>query len=64
MVKESDRSLAASVLNFGLDETGRKLAGLCVEEIDFFFEPNSWTANGPGILNRVIKNICGADKVI
>jgi hypothetical protein len=61
--KESSDLLSASVLNFASDGIGREVSEMCVNEILNNFRGDVWNQNGPDLVTRVFKKLCGVEKV-
>lgn len=55
---ESERNLAAGVLNFAHDGIGNAIALQCLLNFQDNFETHDWGNNGPGVVTRVLKSLC------
>lgn len=55
---ESPRWVAAGVMNFEPDGHGHELAEMCVRDLLINFNGQDWGNNGPGVITRVLKQIC------
>ena len=53
--------MAAGVLSFSPDGLGHELAKRCLEDLNENFKGYDWGYNGPGVITRLLKDICGAD---
>ncbi|PSN40791.1 hypothetical protein C0J52_07182 [Blattella germanica] len=63
VTKETDNFIAACVLNFGTNGIGRTVSEMCVEEIYMNFDGQSWAANGPLLITRVMEKFCLTEEV-
>jgi lactosylceramide 4-alpha-galactosyltransferase len=55
---ESDIFIAVGVLNLeGI--VGREIAFRCVRDLRQNFDSKGWGNNGPGVITRIVRNICG-----
>jgi hypothetical protein len=61
--KENSDLLSACVLNFAAEGVGRRVSQMCVDEILTDFSGDWWNHNGPDLVTKVLKKICGIDKV-
>ncbi|KDR09060.1 hypothetical protein L798_00746, partial [Zootermopsis nevadensis] len=61
--KESSDSLSTCVLNFASEGIGRNVSEMCVNEILNNFWGESWNHNGPDLVTRVLKKLCGVETV-
>ncbi|CAH0564859.1 unnamed protein product [Brassicogethes aeneus] len=59
---ESEANVAAGILGFNSTGIGHNLAKTCVNDLKNHFNGKEWGFNGPGVITRLLKNICGADK--
>ncbi|XP_063977525.1 lactosylceramide 4-alpha-galactosyltransferase-like isoform X2 [Diachasmimorpha longicaudata] len=55
--------VAAGVLGFATDAPGRRVAEACLRELKTDFRSNMWSYNGPGVITRVLKNICNTETI-
>ncbi|XP_053695406.1 lactosylceramide 4-alpha-galactosyltransferase [Sabethes cyaneus] len=58
---ESPRWVAAGVINFEHTGHGRELAEMCVRDLLINFNGQDWGNNGPGVITRVLKQVCGTN---
>lgn len=61
--KENSDLLSACVLSFASEGIGRRVAQMCVDEILTDFSGDWWNHNGPDLVTKVFKKVCGVDKV-
>jgi hypothetical protein len=61
--KENSDLLSACVLSFASEGIGRRVSQMCVHQILTDFSGDSWNHNGPDLVTRVFKEVCGVDKV-
>lgn len=59
---ESENNVAAGVINFSPDGRGHGFAQKCLEDLHRNFRGKDWGYNGPGVITRLLKNLCGAKK--
>ncbi|RZC37848.1 Gb3 synth and/or Gly transf sug domain containing protein, partial [Asbolus verrucosus] len=59
---ESSRNVAAGVLSFSSEGTGHELAKLCLEDLRDNFRGSDWGYNGPGVITRLLRRICGVEE--
>lgn len=55
--------VAAGVLNFDSDGLGHEMAEACLENLRKEFRGDDWGNNGPGVITRVLKNLCTTRQV-
>lgn len=55
---ESERFVAAGVLNFAHHGIGKTIAMQCLLDFQDNFSPYKWGNNGPGVITRVLQSIC------
>ncbi|XP_067005167.1 lactosylceramide 4-alpha-galactosyltransferase isoform X2 [Anabrus simplex] len=60
---ESLEDVAAGVLNFAHDGVGHEMVTACLEDLRTQFRGDSWGHNGPGVITRVLRQVCGVRKV-
>ena len=60
---QEDKYLASGAMDFSTEGIGRTVAHLCIRELQFHFDGNSWGRNGPDIITKVLGNICGTKEV-
>lgn len=60
---ESSSSIASLILNFDLDNIGRTVANITINDFANNYRGNNWGHNGPGVITRALKNICNTDMV-
>lgn len=60
---ESNTHLAAGIMNFDSDGFGHEIAYQCLQNFQQTFDGSNWGNNGPGVVTRVIKNVCGTDNI-
>ncbi|XP_072931651.1 lactosylceramide 4-alpha-galactosyltransferase-like [Epargyreus clarus] len=56
--RESDQYVASGILAFSRDAVGRNIADATVRDIGSNFRGDVWYNNGPGVISRVLKDIC------
>lgn len=56
---ESDKNVAAGVLSFEATGIGHHHAKQCVDDLQKNFKGDEWGYNGPGVVTRLLKKICG-----
>jgi hypothetical protein len=61
--KENSDALSACVLSFASDGIGRRMSQMCVDEILNSFSGDWANHNGQDLIMRVLKKVCGVDKV-
>jgi lactosylceramide 4-alpha-galactosyltransferase len=61
--KENSKLLSACVLSFASEGIGHRVAEMCVNEILTDFRGDSWNHNGPDLVTKVFKEVCGVDEV-
>ncbi|XP_037960942.1 lactosylceramide 4-alpha-galactosyltransferase [Teleopsis dalmanni] len=60
---ESDRFIAAGVINFAPDGFGHDIAAKCLHDFQTKFDGNDWGNNGPGVITRVMQSICSTENM-
>lgn len=60
---ESNTSVASLVLNFDVDKIGRAVANTSINDFASNYCNNDWGYNGPGVITRTLKKICGTNLV-
>ncbi|XP_023016806.1 lactosylceramide 4-alpha-galactosyltransferase isoform X3 [Leptinotarsa decemlineata] len=60
---ESDKDVAAGVMSFSSSGKGHTLAGTCLDDLKNNFNGRDWGYNGPGVVTRLLKSICGGAKL-
>lgn len=55
---EDWEDVAAGVIGFGMEHLGRRVADACVRDLKRKFKGNIWGNNGPGVITRMLKNLC------
>ncbi|XP_067627297.1 lactosylceramide 4-alpha-galactosyltransferase [Eurosta solidaginis] len=60
---ESSASLAAGVMNFAPDGFGHEIAGKCIYDFLINFNGKDWGNNGPGVITRVMNDICKTNNI-
>ncbi|KAG5876026.1 hypothetical protein JTB14_009815 [Gonioctena quinquepunctata] len=60
---ESDRNVAAGVMSFSSGGRGHVLARTCLNDLKDNFNGKDWGYNGPGVITRLLKSICGGAKL-
>ncbi|CAH2980079.1 unnamed protein product [Chilo suppressalis] len=58
--RESEKWVAAGVLSFSRDDLGRQIANATIEDFRKNYRPKVWGNNGPGVITRVLKQMCKA----
>ncbi|XP_063240329.1 lactosylceramide 4-alpha-galactosyltransferase-like isoform X2 [Bacillus rossius redtenbacheri] len=61
---ESPSNVAVGAINMADDELGRRVANECVHDIKESFRGDVWGHNGPGVMTRVLKRLCGVNKAV
>jgi hypothetical protein len=61
--KESPDLLSACVLSLASDGVGRRVSEMCVDEILADFSGEGQNHNGPELVTKVFKRLCGVDTV-
>ncbi|XP_069685755.1 lactosylceramide 4-alpha-galactosyltransferase-like [Periplaneta americana] len=61
--KENPQTLSSCVLSMSAEVIGHEVAKLCVEDTLKDFDGGSWNHNGPDLITKVLKQVCGVDKV-
>ncbi|XP_072391096.1 lactosylceramide 4-alpha-galactosyltransferase-like [Diabrotica undecimpunctata] len=56
---ESDKNVAAGVLSFDATGKGHTMAESCVNDLKHNFNGQDWGNNGPGVITRLLKSLCG-----
>lgn len=57
-----NNNVAVGVIHFeGI--SGRRIADLCIKDLAQNFSTTEWGTNGPGVMTRTVKKICGSDDV-
>ncbi len=60
---ESPRALGAGIINLDSSSTGRAIAHAFLNELYSTFNGAAWGANGPGVITRVLQQMCQVKKV-
>jgi lactosylceramide 4-alpha-galactosyltransferase len=60
---ESNNFVAAGIINLEND-SGHEIADLCVKDLLKNFDGNDWGNNGPGVITRVLQQICNTKNVM
>jgi lactosylceramide 4-alpha-galactosyltransferase len=60
---ESEKYMACGALNFDMDPVGRRAIYLIIADIRKNFNGKVWGSNGPDVVRRVIRFICGTNDV-
>lgn len=60
---ESKNFVAVGIINLE-GETGHSIADMCVKDLLQNFDGSDWGNNGPGVITRTLKKICGTSKVM
>ncbi|KAK3908694.1 Lactosylceramide 4-alpha-galactosyltransferase [Frankliniella fusca] len=55
---ESPRAIGAGIINLDSSSTGRAMAHAFLNELYKSFNGAAWGANGPGVITRVLRQIC------
>ncbi|KAJ4444021.1 hypothetical protein ANN_05810 [Periplaneta americana] len=61
--KENPQTLSSCVLSMSAEVIGHEVAKLCVEDTLKDFDGGSWNHNGTDLITKVLKQVCGVDKV-
>ncbi|XP_028173009.1 lactosylceramide 4-alpha-galactosyltransferase-like isoform X2 [Ostrinia furnacalis] len=56
--RESITAVVSGVMSFSRDSLGRQMAAATVENFKKNYNPNYWGYNGPGVITRVVKEMC------
>ncbi|KAL0893380.1 hypothetical protein ABMA27_014967 [Loxostege sticticalis] len=56
--RESVYAVDSGVMSFSRDSLGRKMASAAIEDFRKNYKPNVWGNNGPGVITRVVKQMC------
>ncbi|CAH1115992.1 unnamed protein product [Phaedon cochleariae] len=56
---ESERNVAAGILSFAPTGRGHVFANTCLNDLKDHFNGQDWGYNGPGVITRLLKVICG-----
>ncbi|CAG9865108.1 unnamed protein product [Phyllotreta striolata] len=56
---ESNKNVAAGVLSFDSTGKGHEMAEKCVDDLKHNFNGHDWGNNGPGVITRLLKSLCG-----
>ncbi|KAJ8923153.1 hypothetical protein NQ315_001707 [Exocentrus adspersus] len=59
---ESKENVAAGILGFSPGGIGHQLAKTCLDDLHDNFDGFDWGNNGPGVITRLLKSICGAEQ--
>lgn len=59
---ESETNVAAGVLGFSSTGVGHRHAKSCVDDLEKNFKGNDWGNNGPGVITRLLRRVCGVEK--
>lgn len=51
------------VMGFNHNEDGMEIVKLLMEEFASTYDPKGWAANGPHVITRVVKRLCGSDVI-
>jgi hypothetical protein len=60
---QSEQYMACGILNFDMDPAGRRAIDLIVRDVLRNFNGKRWGQNGPEVLNRVVRALCGTNNV-
>lgn len=60
---ESNTHLAAGIMNFDSEGFGHEVAYQCLQNFQQTFDGSNWGNNGPGVITRVMQNICGTKNI-
>ena len=58
---ESERFVAAGLINFDHMNFGHQLADMCLHDLLENYNGREWGNNGPGVITRVLKRICNTN---
>lgn len=60
---ESNTHLAAGIMNFDSEGFGHEIAYQCLQNFQQTFDGGNWGNNGPGVITRVMQNVCGTHNI-
>ncbi|VVC41759.1 Nucleotide-diphospho-sugar transferases,Glycosyltransferase, DXD sugar-binding [Cinara cedri] len=55
---ESSSSIASLVLNFDVDDIGKTIANIAINDFVDNYRGNDWGYNGPGVITRALQKMC------
>ncbi|XP_028173012.1 lactosylceramide 4-alpha-galactosyltransferase-like [Ostrinia furnacalis] len=61
--RESGIAVAAGAMAFSDDKVGRQVAEAAIRDIKWNYRGDVWGHNGPGVITRVLKNMCSTADV-
>uniref|UniRef100_A0A6P7G2T5 Lactosylceramide 4-alpha-galactosyltransferase-like isoform X2 n=2 Tax=Diabrotica virgifera virgifera TaxID=50390 RepID=A0A6P7G2T5_DIAVI len=59
---ETNVSVNSAILSFNSSDYGHVLAEKCIMDLKRNFNGRLWANNGPGVITRLIRSICGVEK--
>ncbi|KAK5641077.1 hypothetical protein RI129_009624 [Pyrocoelia pectoralis] len=62
-VAESDTSVNNAVLSIGVNGSGQEFIRLCLKELQDHFSGDEWGLNGPAVVTKVLKKMCGTESI-
>ncbi|KRT78932.1 hypothetical protein AMK59_8396 [Oryctes borbonicus] len=60
---ESQSAVAAGVLSFNDSELGHDYAAACLYDLESNYKYDDWGNNGPGVITRLLQDLCDTKKV-
>ncbi|XP_067005172.2 lactosylceramide 4-alpha-galactosyltransferase [Anabrus simplex] len=60
---ESLEDVNAAVLNFAHDGVGHEMVTACLEDLRTQFRGDIWGHNGPGVITRLLRKVCGVHEI-
>lgn len=60
---ESKAAIAAGVMNFAPDGFGHDIAEQCLRDLQRNFDGRDWGNNGPGVITRVLQDVCQTNNI-
>ncbi|XP_075973241.1 lactosylceramide 4-alpha-galactosyltransferase-like [Anticarsia gemmatalis] len=61
--RESDTGIGSAMLAISKDDVGRTVANATIREFSNNFRGDDWGHNGPGVITRVLQNICATNDI-
>lgn len=61
--RESDENVASGIMSFSRDHVGRMVANATIKDFELNYRGDVWGNNGPGVITRVLKDICSTTSV-
>ncbi|PSN40797.1 hypothetical protein C0J52_07184 [Blattella germanica] len=60
---QSHNYIASGALNFRTEGVGQVVAHLCIRDLEKNFKGTVWGMNGPDVITRVLKSLCGKSEI-